>query len=399
MMRGIDLRTPPHLVRSPGRSKATRCLIAIFIGAMSAGGYVCHTAGGYACLIPQITMPKIASSFPFACNIPAQTVVEEQALNPESEQEQLPMPNPKSLAASQEIADQSGPGDSLLSLLSHNGAQDESAEEMAGKLAAAIALNDGRKFSKDTPLKAETRYSLSIDGEGRVLKATIELAPNKVFHAIADKDGLVHADKEKDVVLDFKVESSRIQDSPQFPPVHPQCDWRGGAELADKVANLFASDINLQSEVVEGDTLKVLFQRKYADDRPAGYGDVLCAIYDGTEDRAKDGGLLRSRAASGKHYYYDKDGVSVKKSFLKLPLSVCCVSPTGVWNAFSSDLDAHGHAQGCRLWRTDRNTGQGYSRRSGHLCRMDERLRQLICIRHGYGYESKYGHLSKIDVV
>ena len=54
-------------------------------------------------------------SFPFACNIPAQTVVEEQALNPESEQEQLPMPNPKSLAASQEIADQSGPGDSLLS--------------------------------------------------------------------------------------------------------------------------------------------------------------------------------------------------------------------------------------------------------------------------------------------
>ena len=151
----------------------------------------------------------------------------------------------------------------------------------------------------------------------------------------------------------------------------------------------------MQSEVVEGDTLKVLFQRKYADDQPAGYGDVLCAIYDGTKTGRKM--AVRFDREDGKHYYYDKDGVSVKKSFLKLPLSVCRVtSGYGMrFHPISMHMAMHkGVDYGAPIGTPVKAIADGVVTYAGWMTGYGN----LICIRHCSGYESKYGHLSKINV-
>ena len=43
-----------------------------------------------------------------------------------------------------------------------------------------------------------------------------------------------------------------------------------GLELALKLASVFRWDIDFHSESVGGDTCRVLFERRYADDRPSG---------------------------------------------------------------------------------------------------------------------------------
>ncbi len=382
VMRGIVIKTGPQSVRSLARSKVTRWLIAIFIGASSAGGYAFFG-------------PQLAGSFPFTCNLPAQTVIDEKAVVPEPDQGEIPMPNPASLASSEEIADKSGPGDSLLSLLSCNGVTEESALEMARELAAKIAFELGRKFTKDTVLKEDRRYNLSVDGEGRLINATIELAPDKVFHAIADKNG-VRAERE-DVVLDFKVESAvfKVRNS-----LHQSILKAGeGQALARDVVNVFRWDIDFSSESVEGDLCKVLFQRKYADDRPVGYGDVLCAVYEGqkiVDKNGKRGGSKKAVLFNGR--YYDEKGVSLKKDFLCLPISVVRItSRYGMrFHPLSLKLKMHqgidyGAPIGTPVWAVANGvvTFAGWS--SGGYG-------NFVTIRHDNGCESRYGHLSKINV-
>ena len=372
MMRGVVIKTGPQSVKSLARSKVTRWLIAIFIGASSAGGYVYF-------------VPQITGSFPFACNLPAQAAIDEKAVLPEPDQGELPMPNPESLASSEEIADRSGPGDSLLSLLNCNGVKEESALEMARELAAKIAFELGRKFTKDTALKADTRYNLLIDGNGRVIKATIDLAPDQVFHAIADKNG-VRSERE-DVVLDFKVESAvfKVRNS-----LNHSIEKAGeGKELAREIVNVFRWDIDFQSESVDGDLCKVLFQRKYADDRPVGYGDVLCAVYEGQK--------IAKKAVLFDHHYYDEKGVSLKKDFLRLPISVVRItSRYGMrFHPLSLKLKMHqgidyGAPIGTPVWAVANGvvTFAGWKEGYGNF----------ITIHHDNGCESRYGHLSKINV-
>jgi murein DD-endopeptidase MepM/ murein hydrolase activator NlpD len=380
-MRGILYKTGPLPVRRLARSRVTRWLVAIFVGATSVGGYV-H-------FVPQLT-----SSFPFACNIPAQAVLEEKAFEAESDQnQQLAMPDPASLAASEDIADQSAPGDSLLSLLSYNGAKDESAREMAKRLAAVIAFSEEKSFTKNTRITEGTRYSLSVDGEGRVLKATIEIAPDKVFHAVAGEAG-VRAWKE-DVVLDFRVESAvfRVRNS----LIQSIVNAGEGTELAREVYKVFRWDIDFQTESLDGDTCKVLFERRYADDRPSGYGRVLCAMYEGKKIDS-DGKKISKMAVLFSDHYYDASGVSLKKDLLRSPLSVMRkTSGYGMRQhpIFNCKRMHHGVDYGAPAGTPVWSIARGVITFAGFK---DRGYGNFVCIRHDNGLESRYGHLQKINV-
>jgi len=95
------------------------------------------------------------------------------------------------------------------------------------------------------------------------------------------------------------------------------------AELAMNLADIFAWDIDFILDIRSGDSFKALVERRFRDGKPAGYGRILGASFtnQGETYRAflfKDG----DRTAS----YYDESGESVRKMFLKAPLSFSRIS-------------------------------------------------------------------------
>ncbi|MGC8908271.1 MAG: M23 family metallopeptidase, partial [Desulfomonilaceae bacterium] len=293
---------------------------------------------------------------------------------------------PPGFNGSQEIADLTSPGDTLLSLLYENLQDDFVAEKVATSLQSIIQAHLKKPFDPNVPFKPGKRYSIVLDKDGLFIKATFELEPSEIFHC-AVVDGLLKSWKEE-VVLDFKEETI------SFPVIgdltESVLNAGEGVELALKLSSVFRWDIDFRSESMRGDVCKVLFERRYADDRPSGYGRILSAIYEGRKTGKKTAVLFNNE-------YYDENGVQLKKNFLRSPLSVLKVTSRygmrfhpvfRVWR--KHDGVDYAAPQGTPVWAIANGvvTFAGWNNGYGNY----------VCVKHDNGYESRYGHLRKMFV-
>jgi murein DD-endopeptidase MepM/ murein hydrolase activator NlpD len=99
--------------------------------------------------------------------------------------------------------------------------------------------------------------------------------------------------------------------------------------LTAKFADIFAWDINFFLDPRKGDTFQILFEQKYAEGRFIGYGDVLAARYTCNGKEFYAVGFPDER---GKILYYDLQGRSVQKQFLKAPLRYSRISSKFSYN-------------------------------------------------------------------
>lgn len=327
------------------------------------------------------------TSFPFSCSLPSPPPSKEQA----PEACLVPTETPRENAnlgpsGSQQIVDVAGEGDTLFSVLSANLPDEATAKDITLNLAAVMQQGLKEPFDGLTPLKQGARYSIILDKEGRLLQATIELDPANVFHAGLEGEA-IRCWKE-DVVLDFKVETLCFQVRGTL--AESMMNIGEGIDLAMKLTNVFRWDIDFQSEARRGDTCKILFERRYADDRPSGYGRILCAVYDGKKTGKKTAVLFNKE-------YYDDQGLELKKNFLRSPLSVLRVTSRfgkrfhpilRTWRHHQG-VD-YGAAKGTPVWAVSSGivTFAGWQGDYGNY----------ICVKHDGGYESRYGHLSRIFV-
>lgn len=91
-----------------------------------------------------------------------------------------------------------------------------------------------------------------------------------------------------------------------------------GDALVFKLADIFAWDINFFMDPRKGDTFEVVFEKKYRNGQFHSYGRILSAKYNNSGITHYAFGLEDS---TGQLNYYDKDGRSVQKQFLKAPLN------------------------------------------------------------------------------
>jgi murein DD-endopeptidase MepM/ murein hydrolase activator NlpD len=344
------------------------------------------------CLVCVIVFlgPSIGLSIPLSCDI------RKTYSNPESPSSEpiCAITNDKStqedvdpsLNGSQEATDVTAPGDTLISVLTDNLSDERSIKEIAQSLANAIQTSLSAPFTSETVLPAGRRYSITIDSEGRFLQAVLELEPAHVFHVARD-DGGFRSWKEE-VVLDFKTEVVCFKMKGSL--TESLLSAGENLELALKLANVFRWDIDFHSESVKGDSCRVLFERRYADDRPSGYGRILGAVYDGKKTGMKCAVLFNNE-------YYDEKGVELKKNFLRSPLSVIRVTSRygyrlhpvlKVWRKHNG-VD-YGASQGTPVWAVAGGvvTFAGWSNGYGNY----------VCIKHDSGFESRYGHLQRFFV-
>jgi murein DD-endopeptidase MepM/ murein hydrolase activator NlpD len=160
--------------------------------------------------------------------------------------------------------------------------------------------------------------------------------------------------------------------------------------LVADYTDVFGWEVDFFSETQPGDSFVILFERKFAGDRPAGYGSILAARYSGRVGSFR--GCLFTDGDNHTDYYND-EGQSLRKTFLKSPLR---------FSRISSRFGRRFHP----IRRVIRpHFGVDYVAPTGTPveCVADGRVvsagwsggyGRLVKVGHANGYTTFYGHLS-----
>lgn len=165
-----------------------------------------------------------------------------------------------------------------------------------------------------------------------------------------------------------------------------------GPELAMKLADIFGWEVDFIRDIRAGDRFKALVEKRYRKGEFAGYGRVLAAEF---TNQGKDFQGFLYQDHDGVSGYFDAAGNSLKRAFLKAPLSFTRISSGFTMKRFHPVLHkyrAHPAIDYAAPTGTPvmtvgdgRVIGKGWDNGGGNY----------VKIRHGNGYETTYMHLSR----
>ncbi len=169
-----------------------------------------------------------------------------------------------------------------------------------------------------------------------------------------------------------------------------------GITLAIAIAEVFGGEIDFNSDLQPGDEFEVVFEKRLSDGRFAGYGDVI-----GAEFR-NDGRVLRAfrfQQPGQDAGYYDEQGRSLKRFFLRSPLkfeprissgfTMRRLHPVlGTWRSHPAIDYVAPTGTPVVAVASGVVTRAGWMNGGGNT----------VTIRHARGYESNYLHLSAVSV-
>jgi murein DD-endopeptidase MepM/ murein hydrolase activator NlpD len=165
-------------------------------------------------------------------------------------------------------------------------------------------------------------------------------------------------------------------------------------QLAVDLAEIFAWDVDFNTELRTGDSFRVAVEKMYLDGRFARYGRVLSAeLVRGT--RVVQALWFDSQNGPG---YYTPEGNPMRKAFLRSPLKFSRVSSGFTHARFHPILHTMrphlGVDYAAPVGTPVRASGDGLVTRAG----WEGGYGNTIKLRHPNGYETLYGHLSRINV-
>jgi murein DD-endopeptidase MepM/ murein hydrolase activator NlpD len=167
-------------------------------------------------------------------------------------------------------------------------------------------------------------------------------------------------------------------------------------ELALGMAEIYSGEIDFNSDLQPGDTFRVLVERQTREGKLSGYGAILAAEFVNDHRRLK---AIRFTPEDGSPAYYDENGRSLKRFFLKSPLkfepritssfSSSRKHPILGYNRAHNGVDYHAPA-GAPVGSVAPGVVSfaGWTGGGG----------RTVKVRHPNGYETEYLHLSAIAV-
>jgi murein DD-endopeptidase MepM/ murein hydrolase activator NlpD len=168
-------------------------------------------------------------------------------------------------------------------------------------------------------------------------------------------------------------------------------------DLAVAIASIFSGEVDFNSEVQPGDRITVVFERFHREGRPATTGELIAGEYE-FADGSRRLRLFRYSVDGGARGYYDEEGRSSKRFFLKSPLKF----EPRITSAFSM------RRRHPVLHTTRAHRGVDYGAPTGApvvavaagtvvSATYDSANGRMVRLRHASGYQTYYLHLSRFE--
>ncbi len=168
-------------------------------------------------------------------------------------------------------------------------------------------------------------------------------------------------------------------------------------ELAVRLAEIFAWDLDFYTDPRPGDTFRLVLEKKeYRNGQPPSYGRILVAEYnnDGRPYRA-----VLFHDQDGRPGYYNADGKSLQKAFLRSPLKFAAhISSHFSRNRFHPILKIYRPHLGTDYAAPTGTPVQAIAGGRVVSAGWNDGGGRAVRLAHANGYESYYMHLSRILV-
>jgi murein DD-endopeptidase MepM/ murein hydrolase activator NlpD len=248
-------------------------------------------------------------------------------------------------------------------------------------------IRAGRPYVIDRMLDGRVRrFEYEIDGDRRLIATRGSLDGTPRFHTAIEP-----IPKQTSVVM---VEGMIDREANSLSAALGKAGER--IDLALGLADVFSGEIDFNSDLQPGDHFRVLVERQTREGALAGYGPILAAefVNDGRQLRA-----IRFTPEGGSAAYFDDQGRSLKRFFLKSPLKF----EPRVTSRFSTSR------QHPILGYARAHNGVDYHAGTGApvvsvapgvvtLAGWTGGGGRTVKVRHPNGYETEYLHLSAIAV-
>lgn len=242
-------------------------------------------------------------------------------------------------------------------------------------------------------LRAGNSMSVGRSVEGTLRQIDYKIDAERMLHIVPQTQGFSAEVREIPTHTEVAVVNGRLEDS-LFNAVE---DAGESAEIAMRMAQIFAYDLDFYTDPRRGDTFRLVVEKKkYDHGETAGYGRILAAEY---VNGAKKYQALLFHDPSGRPAYYTADGKSLQKAFLRSPLK------------FGAPVTSHfSKARFHPILKTYRpHLGTDYGAPTGTPVQTIGSGRvmfagrkggdgNMVHVAHSNGYETYYLHLSRIFV-
>jgi murein DD-endopeptidase MepM/ murein hydrolase activator NlpD len=277
------------------------------------------------------------------------------------------------------------PGATLDSMLRGHGL---SADAVHAAVTAARAVFDPRR------LRAPQPFVLERTLDGRLRHFEYEIDPD-FFLEVEPVEFGSDSLRAEVVPIPKRLEHAVVTGGidTDTPSLFQAMDAAGeSAELTIGLAGIFAGEIDFNNEVQPGDRFALAFERFVRDARPSSYGEITAAEFENDGRRLR---AIRFSPANGRPGYFDEQGRSLRRFFLRSPLKFePRVTSRYSLSRFHPVL---------RTARPHRGVDYGAPRgapvvtvASGTVlsATYDNANGRMVRVRHASGYVSYYLHLS-----
>lgn len=235
---------------------------------------------------------------------------------------------------------------------------------------------------------ANRPYKLMVDEQNQVRSFDYSINDDLSLNITREESGFI-AEK---IPVEFERRISHLAGVIDDNLISSVTKSDGNAALALNLADMFAWDIDFTTDLRRGDTFKIIVEELYLDNKFKRYGNIMGAefINNGKEYRAY------RFEHNGKAGYYDDEGNTLRRAFLKAPLSFRRVSSGFSKGRFHPVLKIyrphHGIDYAAPAGTPVSAVGDGTVTFSGYKGDYG----RLVMIKHPNGYKTYYGHLSRI---
>jgi murein DD-endopeptidase MepM/ murein hydrolase activator NlpD len=274
------------------------------------------------------------------------------------------------------------PGDTWEAALGRVGVARDTALAILGRLRPQVDLRR---------LRPRERLYLARAWDGRVLGLTYRRSPIERFE-VRSRGGEWTVEQVLTPVATRVATVAGAVDGSLFAAM----DRLGESPLLTAmVVKIFESNFDFAADSLPGDRFRLLVEKLYAQGQFVGYGTVLIAQYQSAGRRRLTGVAFE---LGGRTAYYDAEGRSVQKMFLRAPLDFTRIT-SGYSHARRHPIlgGARPHRAidyGAPVGTPVRAVADGVVVFAG----WDDGNGITVTLRHARGYETMYNHLSAVLV-